>query len=52
MGYMIALFITLIAFAYWLEFRHKFKCPRKHRPYELIDLHEEIRKQRKKNEDR
>lgn len=42
-------FSMVLLFAAWLEYRHLCRCKiRRNNPYELIDLQEEMRKQREK----
>lgn len=45
----IVVFSMVLLFAAWLEYRHLCRCKiRRNNPYELIDLQEELRKQKEK----
>ena len=44
----IAALFAIVAFALWLEYRHRWKCRRRHNPYDLIDLQEEMRRRQEK----
>ncbi len=49
----IIVFSTVLSFAAWLEYRHLCRCKiRRNNPYELIDLQEELRKQREEEDAR
>ena len=48
----VVFFTCVLFFALWLEYRHLCRCKiRRNNPYELIDLQEELRRQREREND-